>query len=240
MIKRLEQVRPRTEQNTTVRTRGSDRHSTLVRDSEPRSLWLRLVLLIVVLIYIPMLFSPPHLTDDTDATQAQIPRNMLVSGDWVTARLDGVPFLEKSPMLYWMIGASYIVLGQHDWAARMPIVLSILGTCWMIGRMGRWAFDGTTGVYSALVFGTSVGVFLFTRILIPDLTVTGTIALSLWAFARALDEEEPRPRKWAAIMAVSAAVGVLLKGVIALLFPAAAGFLFLILTGRATNAEIWK
>ena len=41
--------------------------------------------------------------DDVDAVQAQIARNMLHSGDWVTARLDGVVYLEKSPLIYWLI-----------------------------------------------------------------------------------------------------------------------------------------
>ena len=56
--------------------------------------------------------------DDVDAVQAQIARNMLDSGDWVTARLDGVAYLEKSPLKYWMIAVSYTIFGVHDWAAR--------------------------------------------------------------------------------------------------------------------------
>ena len=47
--------------------------------------------------------SPPSLMDDVDAVQAQIARNMLTSGDWVTARLDGVPYLEKAPLIYWLM-----------------------------------------------------------------------------------------------------------------------------------------
>jgi len=58
--------------------------------------------------------------DDVDAVQAQIARNMLDSGDWVTARLNGVAYLEKSPLKYWMMAVSYIVFGVHDWAARLP------------------------------------------------------------------------------------------------------------------------
>ena len=55
--------------------------------------------------------SPPSLMDDVDAVQAQIARNMLQSGDWVTARLDGVAYLEKSPLKYWMIAVSFMVFG---------------------------------------------------------------------------------------------------------------------------------
>ncbi len=198
-----------------------------------------LVLLFAAFIYIPTLFSP-HLMDDTDAVNAQIPLNMLQSGDWVTARLDGVAFLEKSPMLYWMIATSYSLLGKSDWAARVPVVLSILCIVWLIGKMGEWAFGREAGTYSALMFSTCVGLFLFTRILIPDVILTGTIALTLWAMLRALDEDEVSPRLWAHIMAVSMGVGVLLKGVIALLFPIAAGLIFLGVNGQLLDRQTWQ
>ncbi len=69
--------------------------------------------------------------------QAQIARNMLVSGDWVTAHLNGIKYLEKSPLVYWMIAVSYIIFGVHDWAARLPIALSAIALCWLTARIGR-------------------------------------------------------------------------------------------------------
>ena len=77
-----------------------------------------LVLLVSCCIFLPLVISPPHLMDDVDAVQAQIARNMLQSGDWVTARLGGIAYLEKSPLIYWMMAASFRVFGVHDWAAR--------------------------------------------------------------------------------------------------------------------------
>ncbi len=56
--------------------------------------------------------------DDSDAVEAQNARNMMTSGEWVTARLDGVPFLEKSPLVWWLMDVAYKLLGCHDWAAR--------------------------------------------------------------------------------------------------------------------------
>ncbi len=112
-----------------------------------------MVLLLAALIYIPTLFSP-HLMDDTDAVNAQIPRNMLTSGDWVTPRLDGVAFLEKSPLLYWMSAAAYAVLGEFDWAARLPVILGILAIAWLIMRMGTWAFGAIAGTCSGLMYTT--------------------------------------------------------------------------------------
>ncbi len=201
--------------------------------------WIALAVFCVALVYVPTLFTP-NLMDDTDAVNAQIPRNMLRSGDWVTARLDGVSFLEKSPLLYWMSAVSYAIFGEYDWAARIPVVLGILLTVALICQMGKWAFGKREGLFAALTFGTCIGLFLFTRILIPDVILTGTIALTLWAMLRALDEQEAQPALWAHTMAASMAVGVLLKGVIALLFPVAAGLIFLGVTGEWRLARTWQ
>src|SRR5690349_4503585 len=76
-----------------------------------------LVCLFAAAIYLVACISPPALMDDVDAVQAQIARNMLESGDWVTARLNGVAYLEKSPLVYWMMATSFAVFGVFDWAA---------------------------------------------------------------------------------------------------------------------------
>ena len=89
--------------------------------------------------------------DDVDAVQAQIARNMLESGDWVTAHLNGVAYLEKSPLVYWMMAVSFAIFGVHDWAARLPIALSVIALAWLTNRIGRWAFDARAGFYAGLV-----------------------------------------------------------------------------------------
>src|SRR5579871_5840975 len=76
------------------------------------------VVAVAVLIFGGCLISPPSLMDDVDAVQGQIARNMLQSGDWVTARLDGIAYLEKSPLKYWLMALSFKIFGVHDWAAR--------------------------------------------------------------------------------------------------------------------------
>src|ERR1700720_3963334 len=76
-----------------------------------------IVVLFAAVIFLGCIISPPSLMDDVDAVQAQIARNMLQSGDWVTARLDGVVYLEKAPLLYWMIAGAYKVFGAYDWVA---------------------------------------------------------------------------------------------------------------------------
>lgn len=178
--------------------------------------------------------------DDVDAVQAQIARNMLTSGDWVIARLDGVPYLEKSPLVYWFIALSYRVFGIHDWAARIPIALAAVLLCWLTYRYGRWAFGPREGFYSGLVLATCVGLFLFTRILIPDVILTLTGCLAYFSFQRAIDPDEPRPRLWAAVLAASLGTGVMLKGLIALVVTGGGFFVYLAITKQLFSREIWK
>src|SRR6202790_4822675 len=87
---------------------------------------------IAAAVFFGCIVSPPSLMDDVDAVQAQIARNMLDSGDWVIAHLDGGPYLEKSPMIYWLIALSYRIFGVHDWAARIPVALAAILLAWLV------------------------------------------------------------------------------------------------------------
>jgi 4-amino-4-deoxy-L-arabinose transferase-like glycosyltransferase len=192
------------------------------------------------LVFLVGVISPPRLVDDVDAVQAQIARTMLASGDWVTARLDGVAYLEKSPLIYWMIAATFRVLGVHDWAARLPLSLSCIFLCWVTYRFGRWAFDDEAGLYAGLALATGVGLFLFTRILIPDAILTLTITGAIWAWLRLLEPDEQEPRKWALVLGVCMGLGLLLKGLIAVVFPVLAGVAYMAVTRQVLSLGAWK
>ncbi len=178
--------------------------------------------------------------DDVDAVQAQIARNMLASGDWVTARIDGLAYLEKPPLSYWITAVSYKVFGVHDWSARIPVALSAIALCLVTTAFGAWAFGKRAGLYAGLSMSTCVGLFLFTRILIPDVMLTFALALAMWGFLRALDGDEPHPGLWAFLMAASLGAGLLLKSLIAVVFPVGAGAIYLLLTRQLRSARTWK
>jgi 4-amino-4-deoxy-L-arabinose transferase-like glycosyltransferase len=206
---------------------------------QSRKFLLSLVLLFAATIYLGCAVSPPSLMDDVDAVQAQISKTMLLSGDWVTARLDGVLYLEKAPLIYWLIAISYKVFGVADWAARLPVALSSIALGLLTAAFGMWAFGRRAGFYAGLCMSTCIGLFLFTRIQIPDVMLTFTIALSMWAFLRALEKEEPRPRLWATIFAASLGVGLLLKSLVALVFPIAAALTYLFATKQLFERRTW-
>jgi len=178
--------------------------------------------------------------DDVDAVQAQIAHNMLQSGDWVIAHLDGVPYLEKSPLVYWLMAASLRIFGVHDWAARIPVALAAILLGLLTYRYGRWAFGQSAGFYAGLAVVTCVGLFLFTRIQIPDVMLTATVCGALWSFQRDIGPAEPNPKRWAALLAVCLGIGLLLKGLIAIVIPIGAILFFLVATRQLFSRSVWS
>jgi len=225
-------------QQVPISANRPSRETAWVRLLETHYQWL--VIAFAVLIFFGCIFSPPSLSDDVDATHAAMARTMLRSQDWVTGRLDGVIYLQKPPFMYWAIAVSYAIFGIHDWVARVPIALSAVLLACLTARFGGWAFGWKAGCYAGLCLATCAGLFLFTRVLIPDVMLTLCVAASLWSFMRSLDEDEPHPRFWAFVMAASVGIGLLVKGLLAVVAPAGAAFLYLILTHQLARRETWK
>ncbi len=196
--------------------------------------------LIAAAIYLACIVSPPSLVDDVDSVQAQIAKTMLASGDWVTARIDGVLYLEKAPLIYWMIAICYKIFGVADWVARLPVALSAIALALLTTAFGFWAFGKRAGFYAGLCVATCVGLFLFTRVQIPDVMLTFTITLAMWAFLRALDPEEKCPYLWATILAASLGTGLLLKSLVAMVFPIGASLIYLALTRQLFQRATWR
>ena len=179
--------------------------------------------------------------DDVDGTQGQLPRNMIQMGDWVTGHLDGVIFLDKAPLKYWMTVLLYKALGAHDWVARIPNALAVLSLTLLLYYIGCWAKAAKAGYYAGLVFGTSIGLFLFTRIVIPDVILTLVIALGLWAFLRVTEEEdEKKELPWPYVFFASMGCAVLLKGLIGLVFPLSIAFFYLAAMRKLTDRPMWS
>ena len=180
-------------------------------------------------VYFGSLFSPA-LLDDADSTHAEAAREMFVTGDYVTLHVNGVRYLEKPPLPYWLVAISDHIFGVNEFATRLPMALSIL----LLGVLGlawtRRAFGERAGIYAALFVYTAAGVFLFTRILIPDVLLSLLIAASLYFLLTAL---EPRASSWRWYAAYACmALGVLTKGLIAIAFPCGSAFIYLLVTGE--------
>ena len=198
------------------------------------------VLLCAGAIYLGCIVSPPSLVDDVDSVQAQVARHMVESGDWVTAHINGLVYLDKAPFNYWLIAISYKIFGVHDWVARIPVALAAMALAMLTAAFGVWAFGGRAGFYAGLCMSTCVGLWLFTRVLLPDALLTCMIALALWSLLRALEEEEPHPRFWSVVMAACLGVGLLVKSVIGLAFPVATAVIYLLVTRQFFSSRTWQ
>jgi 4-amino-4-deoxy-L-arabinose transferase-like glycosyltransferase len=200
------------------------------------------VILLASLVFVGCMISPPSLMDDVDAAHGQLARNMIQSGDWIIPHLNGVAYVEKPPLPYWLIAVSYRIFGVHDWAARAPFALAAMLLCLIASLYARWAFHRQAGMYAGMVLATCAGLFLFTRILIPDVMVTLCVCVSFWSFQRALNEDasEPHPRGWAALLAIALGVGVMLKGLVALILPIGGALVYLALTRQLFRRETWR
>src|ERR1051326_3344208 len=137
-------------------------------------------------VYVVSMFSPA-LLDDADSTHAEAAREMFVGGDYVTLHVNGVRYLEKAPLPYWLVAISYQVFGVNEFATRLPMAISVLLLGLLALVWGLRAFGERAGIYAGLFPYTAAGVFLFTRILIPDVLLSLLIAASLYFSLTALE-----------------------------------------------------
>jgi len=192
--------------------------------------WMALCLLVLSAgLYIGTAGSPALDDEDVDAAHAMVSQEMLQRHDFVVMYMDGVRYLIRPPMHFWMVAASYKLLGQTEFATRLPIGLAVVGIVLLSFEFGRRFFGQRAGLYGALAIATSVGVFIFTRNMIPEAIYTlafeGIFYLFLRAWTGSLDS---RLGYWGA--ASLCAVAVLTRALIGLLFPAAAIFAFITMT----------
>jgi len=187
-----------------------------------------LILLLWLLIYFAGSFSPA-LLDDVDTIHAEAAREMVLRHDWVTLYTDGIRYLEKAPLMYWGVAASYKIFGIKEWSTRLPLMLGVLALLLATYGVGRRAYGESGGKYSAVVLATCLGLYIFTRFQIPDVIVALWMMLSAYFFLRSLDEEPPaRWTCWG--FAATCALNVLTKSLIGLVFPFGTIFLYLLIT----------
>lgn len=179
-------------------------------------------------IYVAGMFTPP-LLDDVDTIHAEAAREMLLRHDWVTLYTNGLRYLEKAPLMYWGLAASYEVFGISDWSTRLPLMLGVLALVLATYGLGRYAYGERGGLYAGMALVTSIGPYIFTRFLIPDVLVGLWLTVSYFFFLRSLEEENPsRLTCWG--FAAACAMNVLTKGLIGLVFPFATISLYLLAT----------
>lgn len=191
-----------------------------------RDLWL--LALAFGLLYVFRLGSYP-LSNPDEGRNAEIAREMLASGDWVTPRLNGVNYFEKPPLVYWVTAASEKIFGMNEWAVRaVPAFFALWGVL-LTYRAGRRLYGRDVGLAAAVVLGTSLLWFAIGHIPILDMAVSVLMARSLFRFIQGVNAPDERARRRHFYhLYVSMALATLAKGLIGFLVTGAVMFLWLL------------
>jgi 4-amino-4-deoxy-L-arabinose transferase-like glycosyltransferase len=226
------------------------------------------LLLLWAIFYASFTLMSPALLDDADSVHAEVAREMLLRHDWVTLYANGIRYMEKAPLLYWSMAASFKLFGISAAAARFPLALTVLALAFAVETFARRAFRrARAGLYAALILLSSFGFFLFTRIIIPDAMVCLWLTLALLCFwlteqsslqpiteSVILSEgvadagskdlrfsfEAPQNLRWFCYaFAVCCALGVLTKGLIGVVFPVGIVLIYMLIT-RGPRATITR
>lgn len=172
-----------------------------------------LVMALAALLFFCRLRTP--LLEPEEGRYAEIPRQMLVRGDWLVPTLNGQPYLDKPPLLYWSVMAAYSAFGVHDWAARLIPGLAGWLTVLLTYFWARRVAGARAALLGALMLCLSAGFIYYGRMLTMNgllcLFVTATLACGHWAM------HAPRRGRWLWLAAgVFAGLGLLTKGPVAL------------------------
>ncbi len=151
------------------------------------------------------LLTPP-LLDDADSVHAEVSREMLLRHDWTTLYANGIRYLEKAPLLYWSMAASFKLFGTETAAARLPLALTVLALAFAVELFAHRAFGSPeqsgspeqptsghrAGLYAGLILLSSFGIFIFTRIAIPDAMVCLWLTLALLCYWLTEQQDQPQ------------------------------------------------
>lgn len=137
--------------------------------------------LILSLPFVPFFATYP-LMDNNEGLYAQIPVEMIERGDFIIPFLNGVPYLEKPPMLYWLIAIFYNIFGVYEWVARLPVLLSGLGLLWTTHSFLKKHADIKKADLFAYLLATSLPFIYVSHIVFFDVLLTFFFSNSLFCF----------------------------------------------------------
>jgi 4-amino-4-deoxy-L-arabinose transferase-like glycosyltransferase len=198
---------------------------------------------LLVLVILPAILLYPclhfHLLDPDEGRYAEIPREMLARGEWIVPYLQGDPYLDKPPLLYWLVMLCYSVFGVHDWSARIVPALAVHGTILTTYLFGRNRFGERPAFRGALLLSLAPGLMGMGRLLILDGLLTFWVTLGLfagWSFFGARSASKGAVGAWVDC-ALACGFGVLTKGPVAILLVVPPLLLFRWLNREPTNAS---
>lgn len=205
------------------------------RDPSAFANWCRDLAIIAVVagLWFCALLGMRPLSNPDEGRYTEIPREMAVTGDFITPRLNGVKYFEKPPLVYWLSALTFRQFGVSEFTARIwGTLFAVLGVL-LTYTAGRMLYDRGTGIWAAIVLSTTILYFVLSQIILLDMAVAVTLSGALFCFILAM-REAPGKRRFGLFMALYAfmALATLSKGLIGIALPGAVIFLWLLLLNR--------
>jgi 4-amino-4-deoxy-L-arabinose transferase-like glycosyltransferase len=171
------------------------------------------------------------LVNPDEGRYAEIPREMVASGDWITPRLNDIKYFEKPALQYWATAAAYTLFGEHQWTARLWSALAGFLGVLMAYFAGRRLFGEETGWNAALVLGSSLLYVLIGHVNTLDMGVSFLLSAAVCAFCLGQSSvtDQGQRRRWMLAAWAAIALAVLSKGLIGLVLPGAALVLYIVI-----------
>lgn len=170
--------------------------------------------------------------DLDEGLYSSVAREMRLTGDYVTPRVNGQPFFEKPPLVYWASAACFSVFGRSEMAARLPSAFAAMAVTLLVLLLGTAWFGRRSGYLAAAFYAASPLVFGTSRLMTMDAQLTLWLACAVVCFFHATRLDAAHPDRWAIGFWAACALGTLTKGVVALVLPLAIGFIYLLLLRR--------
>ena len=160
------------------------------------------------------------LFDPDEGRNAEIAREILETGDWITPYYNFLPRLEKPMFFYAATAVSYKLFGVSEASARLPSAVAALGVLLLTFFFVRRLYGDREALWSGLILATSVQFNTFSRIVILDMTLAFFITLALLSYYRAsVAEARDERRRYYFLMYAAAAGATLIKGPIGFVVP---------------------
>lgn len=197
---------------------GTPRPDPLARRRGAASLLVPAIVLLAV--FAVPLAQPFPLTDPDEGLHAQIAREMVESGDWVTPRFEGEPFYDKPILFFWATAGSLAVFGNHEAAARLPALLFGLwgvAATWLLAR--ELFRNATAASAAALMLGTSIHYVVQSQVVVHDIALTVCLAWAMFCLWCWDVRPAPGNRKWLVAAGLFMGLACLAKGLLGIVMP---------------------
>jgi len=196
--------------------------------------------LLLVLLLVGWFGSLEHrgLFNPDEGRYAEIPREMLATGDWTTPRLNDLKYFEKPPLQYWLTALSFAAFGEDEWTARLPTALLGFAALWFVAWTARRLWGPRAALLASAFLGSCWGFYICGQYLTLDMTLSAFLTFALCAFILAQRAAtDALQRNWMLVAWIGAALAMLAKGLIALVLP---GLSLLVYSLVTRDWRVWR